>query len=96
MQASACGARRALGEGLGQSGVCSAPAKRQKLRLSVEAHPGGPCKGVSAMERGGRVAPIGLLLIKVVLVAATEREQVIPLLLSAKVEEVGCYSVYAA
>ena len=45
--ASACGARRALGEGLDLSGVSSAPVSRQGLRLVVP-----------AMERGGREAPI--------------------------------------
>lgn len=53
VQASACGARRALGEGLGQSDVSSAPASRQGLRLSVQAHPGG-CLRVCDGGRGER------------------------------------------
>ena len=62
MQAYACSARRALGESLGGCDVSSAPASRQGLRVSVQAHPWGVCDG------GGRgdAAPMTLSVLLVV------------------------------
>ena len=69
MQASACGARRALGEDLVINDVSSAPTSRQGLRLSVQTHPGGVCDG----GRGANEAPMTL---SVLLIVVSDRPNI--------------------